>query len=1152
MDTAVVIAVVIAVGVRWPGGTEGVAGWGITWPMRDAGQVLVTTLGPLAVDGRPVRGDRLGTVVRQLIDARGRAVSVAALVDAVWDGSPPEDATGAVHALVSRVRRLGLPVAGGAGGYFVPTDQVRVDAVEASTLVARARTRLSAGDPVGARRCADEARALFPAAPELVEPAQVRLFAEIVGVRAEAALAPDHSPDRSPDSSPGTGTGSDAGDGFPDRVEADLRRLVAASPPHEPSAALLVRLLAAHGRAAEGLAAIEALRTELAERYGSDPSPAVTRVQVALLRGELDAPAARPSGRPTPASNLPTAWRRPATSLVGRDRDVATVSGALADAPLVTIVATGGAGKTRLAAEVARGLVGAGRTVRVLELAGLRAADEVLPAVLAAFGGVEVVPLAERSTGTRDRLRVASQDFDGVLVLDNCEHLLEPVATVVADLLAVVPPEVAVLATSRAPLGLVGETVHRLSVLSDDDARRLLAARAGSGGALPQWDPERVRELCQRLDNLPLALELAAARLRHMPIDDVLAGLADRFALLDDALRGLPDRHASLWALVDWSRELLAEDERELLQRLAVIPAPFTAGCAAAVAGRPDVRAGLATLVEQSLLTFDEGDSGPPRWRMLETVREYGEVRLDRAGELARAGGPDGASGSDGAGGRTAAMAGLVSWARALAVTLAREFVGPGQVRALTRCGADLDNLMAALRWATGRADEPTAVDIALAVCHLGTVRGLHFEVLAWASDLLLPDDPLARRRSAIAHGRATGRPLPNADRLAWLCLLIAVNSGVLGRLPSRLQALARQAQRRLFAERAEEVSPRIAALADALFSFEASDPSKLSDTATRMIAHPDPLVHGLGLFARSIATENAGRIEESGLAAEQAYRQFEAAGDQWLMGLAALGVAQRLAARGQPGADEWLHRSEHHLVLIGAAGDAASVRVLLDGQRALDGDAEARERLARTAVDPRADPVDAAQAGLGLAQLAWQEARYDDVLDRLDAVARITASPPYVVPQARVVARSAAASLLLRVSDVRGRAAPADSAAVADPVPAATAGTTTATVARATDLLRLARVEALSTMDIPVLGSCVLAAAELAAHLDRPELARELAGLGARLGASVIYQFQDAPSDRLAAVLAAAPAPTGWQDGPISAVIERTRELLDDLLGPA
>ena len=157
-----------------------------------------------------------------------------------------------------------------------------------------------------------------------------------------------------------------------------------------------------------------------------------------------------------------------------------------------------------------------------------------------------------------ERLRAVAPDLDGLVVLDNCEHVLDAAAAVVADLLAAASPEVAVLATSRAPLGLVGEVVHRLRALPDADALALLESRARAGGAAPTWDADRALALCHRLDNLPLALELAAARLRHMPIDDVLAGLTDRFALLDDALRGLPERHASLWAMVDWSRELLA------------------------------------------------------------------------------------------------------------------------------------------------------------------------------------------------------------------------------------------------------------------------------------------------------------------------------------------------------------------------------------------------------------------------------------------------------------------------------------------------------------------------------------------------------------------------------------------------------------------
>jgi hypothetical protein len=251
----------------------------------------ITTLGPLAVDGRPVRGERLAALVRELVDARGRAVSTARLVEVVWDGTPPDDATGAVQALVSRVRRLGLPVVAVTGGCRVPADQVQVDAVEARVLVERARTVLRTGDAAAARRWSDEARALFPEVPGLVGGEGMHLLADVAGLRAQAALA---------------------GEGPLD--EADLRRLVEHTPPDEPSVALLVRVLAAQGRNAEALEAVEHLRAELAERYGTDPSPAVAQAHLALLRGELPAgdglilttsgpPATPRSPRPTAAPN---------------------------------------------------------------------------------------------------------------------------------------------------------------------------------------------------------------------------------------------------------------------------------------------------------------------------------------------------------------------------------------------------------------------------------------------------------------------------------------------------------------------------------------------------------------------------------------------------------------------------------------------------------------------------------------------------------------------------------------------------------------------------------------------------------------------------------------------------------------------------------
>ena len=1010
----------------------------------------ISTLGVLAVDGRPVRGERLAALILELIDARGRPVSTVALVEAVWQGSPPDDATGALQALISRVRRLGVPVEAVAGGYRVPADGVNVDAVAVRMLIDKAR---AAGDPLAARAAADRARALFPEVPDLASAAHTRLFAELAAVRAEAALA-----------------GAGAFD------EADLRRLVAHTPPDEPSAALLVRVLAAQGRDAEALELVERVRAELADRYGADPSPVLAEAHLGLLRGELAAP---PEPR-RPEGTLPRGWRRPAAPLVGREPDVLAVTAELAEAPLVTIVATGGAGKTRLAAEVARRRTG---PVRVIELAGLRAPEEVLPAVLAVLGGADTAagpgsPLERRVLSPRERLRAVAADLDGLIVLDNCEHLLAAAAAVVADLLAEAGPEVAVLATSRAPLALVGEVVHRLVALPDAEALGLLEARARAGGAAPTWDEGRALALCRRLDNLPLALELAAARLRHMPIDDVLAALDNRFALLDDALRGLPERHASLWAMVDWSRELLGPEARELLQRLAVIPASFTAELAAAVAGTLEVRRALADLVEQSLLSLD-GDGGTPHYRMLETVREYGEARLGA--------------------GAQAASAGLTAWARVLAVRLSTRLTGPGQLDALAECAAEQENLLAGLRFALAREDEPAAVDIATAVFHVWTVRGLHVEVSTWARELLHPDEPSARLRSALAVGKSAGSALPDADRIAWLCLLIGMNAGITG--PPRLLVLARRALRRVLTERPGEVSSRHRALAEALPAFDFFDPERGLAGAAILTAHPDPYVQGLGLFARAAVRENDGQPIGSMADAELAYRRFEVAGDHWGMAMTAQALGHWVSSQGDSRSIEWLARGVRHMELLGAVQDARSIRVLLDVQRALAGDPDAEHRLRVLTTSGQADGGDAAQALLGLARLAWRREHYDEAQACGDAVIRALEGYPEPIPQPRIIFRASVAVLQLWLAEVA-------------PMPEAEA--------TAVALLTAAREDVASGHDNPLAGAWALGGAELAAFRGSDETARELWSLGMRFGANVnsLFPFSAGEQGRLAAVL--------------------------------
>jgi predicted ATPase/DNA-binding SARP family transcriptional activator len=1045
----------------------------------------ITTLGVLAVDGQPVRGERLAALVRELIDARGRAVSTVALTEAVWRGSPPDDAAGALQALISRVRRLGVPVEAGAGGYRVPADRVNVDAVAVRMLIEKAR---AAGDPLAARAAADEARALFPEVPELGTAEVTRLFADLTALRTEAALA---------------GAG-----GFD---EADLRRLVAHVPPDEPAAALLVRVLAAQGREAEALELVEQLRTELADRYGTDPAPVLAEAHLALLRGELKAVA--PPFRP--AGALPRGWRRPVTALVGREPDVLAVVAALAEAPLVTIVATGGAGKTRLAAEITRRATG---PVRVVELAGLRAPDEVLPAVLAVLGGMDTaaaapgLSLERRVLTPQERLHAVAAELDGLVVLDNCEHVLDAAAAVVADLLAATAPEVAVLATSRAPLGLAGEVVHRLPALPDREALALLETRARAGGAAPTWDEERALALCHRLDNLPLALELAAARLRHMPINDVLAALGDRFALLDDALRGLPERHASLWAMVDWSRELLGPEARELLQRLAVIPAPFTAELAGAVAGTRQVHRPLAELVEQSLLLLD-GD-GTPHYRMLETVREYGEARL----------------GADAA----AATTGLTTWARSEAVRLGARFLGAGQLDALAECAAEQENLLAGLRVALAGDDDPAAVDIAAAIFHLWTVRGLHVEVSTWARELLRLDDPAARLRSGLVSGRAAGRPLPTADRLVWLSLLVVINAGITG--PPRLLALVRRTLRRVLAERPGEISSRHRTLAEAIPAFDVFDPERGVAGAALLIAHPDPFVQGLGLFMRAAIRENDGLPTASVRDAELAYRRFEAAGDHWMMAMTAQALGHWVSSAGDGRSIEWLARGVRHMELLGAVQDARSIRVLLDVQRALDDDPDAEHRLRVLATSGQAEGADAAQAYLGLARLAWRRQRFDEALAYGDAVLRTVDAATEPSPQPRIVFRVAVAVLHLWSAAVR-------------PAPEAEA--------TASALLTVAREDVAAGHDNPLIGAWALGGAELAAFRGADQVARELWVLGVRFGANIssLFPFPAGEHGRLAAVLGdeeqrkqLVSAVPGRQ---LAALSSRIRELMDTLLPP-
>ena len=352
--------------------------------------------------------------------------------------------------------------------------------------------------------------------------------------------------------------------------------------------------------------------------------------------------------RPSRRSNL----RAPVTSFVGRGPEIERIGALLGSSRLVTLVGPGGAGKTRLAGEALAGWVDrVAGGVWMVELAPVTDEVEVVPAVLAALGLREGALLDRPGQSLRDgleRLLDALAERETILLLDNCEHLVGAVAEL-ADRLLGACPNLRIVATSREPLAIAGESLAPVPPLAlpapgaaaaaalELPAVRLFADRAAAaspGFAVDERTAPAVVEICRRLDGLPLAIELAAARLRSMPVEQLAERLDDRFRLLTGGSRAALPRHRTLRAVVDWSWEPARRARAPRSRGGWPCSAPARRRrarppCATA----DDVLDGLAALVDRSLLQVVAG-SDPPRYRMLETIREYGLERLDEAGEL--------------------------------------------------------------------------------------------------------------------------------------------------------------------------------------------------------------------------------------------------------------------------------------------------------------------------------------------------------------------------------------------------------------------------------------------------------------------------------------------------------------------------------------
>lgn len=391
----------------------------------------------------------------------------------------------------------------------------------------------------------------------------------------------------------------------------------------------------------------------------------------------------------------PGAWPLPRGPLVGRDRELRELVKLLARHPLVTIAGPAGCGKTRLAAALAAlERDGLPRTRLFVALDAVRDPLLVDEAIAEALGAGRELPAGASSAAD------AFRDQAPLLILDNCEHVIAAAATAAAALLHA-GGNGCILATSREPLGLRDEAVLRLAPLpvvahkgQPSLAAELFQERANARSAslvATAHDRKAVDEICRRLDGLPLALELAAAWVPVLSPAEIAARLDNRFELLRDGPVDAPERHRALWTAIDWSYELLEEQDRRLFRLLSVFPASFDLAAAEVVADEERSLAGIRRLVERSLVTVDAARE-PRRFALLESLREYGRERLQREGEWATA------------------NARLVDWALAVAARAEPRLTGPEQQSALEDLTLERPSLRAALAWTIEQHDGVTAV----------------------------------------------------------------------------------------------------------------------------------------------------------------------------------------------------------------------------------------------------------------------------------------------------------------------------------------------------------------------------------------------------------------------------------------------------------
>ncbi|MEU6113063.1 BTAD domain-containing putative transcriptional regulator [Streptomyces sp. NPDC047117] len=940
--------------------------------------------------------------------AAGDSVSSAALIDGLWGTCPPADALNSLQVLVYRLRKA-LPDCGvleSAGtGYRLAVPTECVDAARFEALVTRGGRELAAGAPEEASSLLGEALALWRG-PALADVRQAPFAGPAVARLEDLRIA-----------------------ALEDRCDAQLRLghhaqpladLEAASAEHpmrERLAALRMRALHAAGRQSDALAAFEDIRGRLADELGVDPSAELQEAHLAVLRGE-ERPSAPPPG--------PAPGRLPArlTSFIGRDSELALLDGLMAAARLVTIVGPGGVGKTRLAVEAAA----RHRTYRqgrlwLVPLAGAYDPDGVVDAVLGALS----TPNTPRPPGDspKEPLEQVVDLLGGgeaVLVLDNCEHVVDAVAEFAQRALER-RPRLTVLATSRGPLEVMGETLCRLGPLplprqgadpaeaAESAAVRLFVERAMA--VRPDFTPEgttmeAVGEVVRRLDGLPLALELAAARLRSMSAEQIARRLDDRFRLLSTGNRAAQPRQRTLHAVIEWSWELLTGQEKALARRMAVFPAPagteaVESICADGVYGADgseglegstgpdgllsaaDVPYVLGSLVDKSLVER-VGDRMPEAaeagYRMLETVRAYAAEQLLQAGE------------------REAVRGRLVRHYADMAQEHEPLLRSVRQQESFALFAAEYDTMVFALRTALDGRDADAVARL------LGP--------LYWYWNSLRYD---ARAEALLADACELGDTLPADARAAFTAIHLLAGTGSPTPDAERVRALIEDCAR----TGALESHPTVL-----LAVLPAGCLLGLDELVGRLIreirGRRDRWAIACTYLVEAFLHHDRGEWEGLASAAAGALREFEAVGDHLCTAMALAGVAQVHSVQGEH--DEAIAAYRRALALV--PQDEVQYRLGLAAERMRGGDlAGARQDIdtAEQAAQDRGDDllrIAALVCRADLYRRAGEPARADQQLRLTAALGRETSLPDEAVEDWIAPARMA--NLLAAGEAVRAR----------------------------------------------------------------------------------------------------------------------------------